>query len=301
MMDLGGYAHLWVLFSLLSAFFHASRLAVTKHLSLSLSARVLTLYVNLVSLIVTLPLILWHHDFPLSDRIYLQVVLLGGLVSGLGGWSLNIAIQRSEISVVGPILTLTPAFVILIEWLLTDALPGPLGLLGITLLIVGSYLLALSTDAEDWYHPLIRLFTNPGSAFTLTAAACFATAATLGRIGIERSDPLSFAVMVAMVNPIVLFVLFSVHDHRFYRQVLSRDLGRHARPLLLLGTLFALMRLADQIALSLTLASYATAVKRTAGIFSVLLGRWYFREGRTRVKLIGSAIMLLGLFLLMLI
>lgn len=299
-MDLGAYAHLWILFSLLSAFFHASRLAVTKHLSLSLSVRVLTLYVNLVSLIVTLPLIIWHHDFPLSDRVYLQVVLLGGLVSGLGGWSLNLAIHRSEISVVGPILTLTPAFVILIEWLLTGALPNALGFAGIALLIIGSYLLALSTDAEDWYHPLLRLVTNPGSAFTLSAAACFATASTLGRIGIERSDPLSFAVIVAVVNPIVLFVLFSIQDRRFYRQVLPSDLVRQARPLLLLGTLFALMRIADQIALSMTLASYAMAVKRTAGMFSVLLGRWYFREGRTRVKLIGSAVMLLGLFLLML-
>lgn len=298
MIDLGAHAHLWILFSLSSAFFHASRLAVTKHLSLTLSARALTLYVNLASLPVTLPLLIWHHDFPFEDRIYLQVVLLGGLISGLGGWSLNVAIKRSEISVVGPILTLTPAFVIVIEWLLTGALPGPIGFVGIGLLLLGSYILALSDHAEDWYHPFLRLFTNPGSAFTLTAAACFATAATLGRIGIERSDPLSFAVVVAIVNPIVLFAVFSIQDHRFYREVLPGGLVLHAKPLLLLGTLFALMRIADQIALSMTLASYATAVKRTAGVFSVLLGRWYFSEGRTRAKLIGSAIMLFGLFLL---
>ncbi|MBK5941007.1 DMT family transporter [Halochromatium roseum] len=297
-MDLGAYAHLWILFSLLSAFFHASRLAVTKHLSLTLSVRALTLYVNLASLLVTLPLIVWHHDFPFEDRVYLQVVLLGGLLSGLGGWALNVAIHRSEVSLVGPILTLTPAFVIIIEWLLTGALPGALGFLGIGLLVIGSYILALSHEQEDWHRPLLRLVTNPGSAFTLTAAACFATASTLGRIGIERSDPLSFAVMVAIVNPIVLLTLFSVQDRRFYREVLPPQLARQARPLLLLGVLFALMRIADQIALSMTLASYAMAVKRTAGMFSVLIGRWYFGEGRTRAKLIGSAVMLIGLFLL---
>ncbi|WP_462320875.1 EamA family transporter [Halochromatium sp.] len=297
-MDLGAYAHLWIIFALLSAFFHASRLAVTKHLSLSLSVRALTLYVNLASLLVTLPLVIWYHDFPFEDRVYLQVVLLGGLVSGLGGWSLNAAIKRSEVSIVGPILTLTPAFVIMIEWLLTSALPGALGFLGIGLLIIGSYTLAIGSEQEDWYQPLLRLFTNPGSAFTLTAAGCFATASTLGRIGIERSDPLSFAVVVAVVNPIVLFALFSIQDRRFYREVLPTQLSSLARPLILLGLLFALMRIADQIALSMTLASYAMAVKRSAGLFSVLIGRWYFGEGSTRVKLVGSVIMLVGLFVL---
>jgi drug/metabolite transporter (DMT)-like permease len=297
-MDVAGYAHLWILFSLLSAFFHASRLAVTKHLSLTLSARALTLYVNLASLLVTLPLVIWYHDFPFHDPVYVLVVLVGGLVSGLGGWALNIAIKRSEVSLVGPILTLTPAFVIIIEWTLTGALPGALGFAGIALLILGSYVLTLGTSGEDWYRPLVRLFTNPGSVFTLTATCCFATASTLGRIGIERSDPLSFAVVVAVVNPLVLFILFSLQDRRFYREVLPPQIATQARPLLLLGVLFALMRIADQIALSMTLASYAMAVKRTAGMFSVLIGRWYFNEGRTRAKLVGSAIMLFGLFLL---
>lgn len=297
-MDFAAYAHLWILFSLLSAFFHASRLAVTKHLSLTLSARALTLYVNLASLLVTLPLIIWYHDFPFHDPVYLGVVLVGGLISGLGGWSLNIAIARSDVSLVGPILTLTPALVIAIEWLLTGALPGPLGFVGIGLLILGGYVLTLDNSAEPWFHPLLRLVTNPGSAYTFAATLCFATATTLGRIGIERSDPLSFAVIVALVNPMVLFILFSAQDRRFYREVLPPQLASQAKPLLLLGLLFALMRISDQIALSMTLASYAVAVKRTAGMFSVLIGRWFFNEGGTRGRLAGSAIMLAGLFVL---
>jgi hypothetical protein len=66
-MEFAAFASFWIAFSLLSAFFHASRLAVTKHLSFSFSTRALTLYVNLASLVVTLPLIVWHHDFPLHE------------------------------------------------------------------------------------------------------------------------------------------------------------------------------------------------------------------------------------------
>jgi drug/metabolite transporter (DMT)-like permease len=297
-MDLAALAPFWIVFPLLSAFFHASRIAVTKHLSFSFSARALTLYVNLASLVVTLPLVFWHHDFPLHEPLYVTVVLFGGVVSGFGGWALNTAIARGDVSLVGPVMTLTPGFVVVIEWLVIGDLPGPLGLLGLGLLLVGGYVLSVEREQTSLMAPLRRLFSAPGSALTIVAAICFAAATTLGRIGIQMSDPLSFAVIVAVVNPIVLFTLFSLQDHRFYREAFPSDLHHQARPLLLLGVLFALMRIADQIALSLTLASYAMGVKRTAGMFSVLLGRWYYGEGHMAARLTGSAVMLIGLAVL---
>lgn len=297
-MDFSEFAHLWILFSLASAFFHASRLAVTKYLSFSFSAEVLTFYVNLSSLAITLPLIVWHHQFPFHEPRYLLAVLCGGVLSAFGGWALNAAIHKSEVSLVGPMITFTPGFMILIEWLLTGALPGTVGMLGVALLIAGSYILSLSEARVRWSLPLMRLFTDSGARLALCAAACFAAAGVFGRIGIRLSDPLSFAVVVAVVNPLVLFVLFTLHDRGFYARVFDGRAREQLRPLLVLGGLFALMRIADQIALSLTLASYAMAVKRTAGVFSVLLGRWFFGETHPIAKLAGSAVMLLGVLAL---
>ena len=297
-MDFSALAPFWIVFPLASAFFHASRIAVTKHLSFTFSARALTLYVNLASLVVTLPLVIWHHDFPLQEPAFAAVVLIGGLVSGAGGWSLNVAIQRGDVSLVGPVMTLTPGFVVLLEWLLTGDLPGPSGMLGLALLLAGGYVLSVEREQTGVLDPLKRLVTARGSRFTLIAAFCFAAASTLGRIGVQMTDPLSFAVIVAIVNPVVLFLMFSLQDHRFYREAFPRDMRRQLRPLLLLGVLFALMRIADQIALSLTLASYATAVKRMAGMFAVLLGHWYYGEGHLAARLAGSAVMLIGLAVL---
>lgn len=297
-MDLSDLAHLWVLFSLASAFFHASRLAVTKRLALGLSTEVLTLYVNLASLVVTLPLAIWYHDFPIHTPGYATAVLWGGVISGLGGWFLNAALHRTEVSLVGPVMTLTPGFVILIEWLLTGTLPGRLGLVGILLLVAGGYILSLGGEGRRWHRPLGRRLLDVGSLYATLAAACFAGASVFGRIGIRLSDPLSFSVMVAVVNPLVLWIAFTLMDRRFHTRLWGPGLRREIRPLLLLGLLFALMRIADQIALSLTLASYAMAVKRSAGVFSVLLGRWFFAEGDLAPKLVGALVMLLGVLTL---
>lgn len=299
-MDLAALQPFWILFPLAAALFHALRLVVTKRLTLSFSARTLTLYVNLASLIVTLPLIIWHHDIPLAEPVYVVVVLAGATLSGLGGWAVNAAIARGDISLVGPTMTLTPAFVLVIEWLLTGSLPGPSGLTGLAVLLAGGWLLSMQWPLPRGSAAPHPLRWEPGGALALTAALCFAAAATLGRIGIGMSDPLSFAVVVAIVNPIVLLIIFRSQDRHFLRKALPPDLLRHATALVLLGVLFALMRIADQIALSLTLASYAMAVKRSAGVISVLLGHWWLREGRLPSRLAGSLIMLLGLLLLVL-
>jgi drug/metabolite transporter (DMT)-like permease len=119
-----------------------------------------------------------------------------------------------------------------------------------------------------------------------------------GRIGIQHSDPLSFSVLVAVVNPLILWVLFTLRDRDFHRQLFSRAALAESRLLLILGVLFAMMRIADQIALSLTLASYAMAVKRSAGAFSVILGRWFFNERLFGIKLLGALVMLVGVLVL---
>ncbi len=290
------FANAWILVSLLSAFFQASRIAVAKQLSFSFSARALTFYVNFASLCITLPLIIWHHQFPLENPRYLSAVLLGAMLSGFGGWAFNYAIKVSEISLVGPLITLTPGFVVVIEWLLLGDVPSSTGFLGIALLCTGSYILGLNVLKQRWYTPFVRLFTNHGSRYAVIASLCFATASTLGREAIRLSDPLSFTVMVAMVNPLVLFIIFSLINRHFYREIVGRHARKHIGSLAMLGVFFALMRLADQIALSMTLASYAMAVKRMTSVFTVLLGYYLFDERHVTAKLLGSTIMVLGVW-----
>jgi drug/metabolite transporter (DMT)-like permease len=291
---MSNFAHLWVVFSLLSAFFQASRIAVTKQLSFIFSAQALTFFVNFASLCITLPLIIWHHDFPLQEPRYLSAVLAGALLSGFGGWSFNYAIKISEVSIVGPLITLTPGFVIIIEWLLLGDMPSETGFLGIGLLCAGSYILSLDGVRRDWLGPLLRIFSNPGSRYAFIASFCFACASVLGREAIRLSEPVSFAVMVAIINPVVLFIIFSTQNLGFYKELIGSKARAHIGALALLGGLFALMRLADQMALSLTLASYAMALKRMAGVFSVIIGHYLFREPRMPIKLLASVIMVLG-------
>ena len=288
------YSYTWVFFSLLAAFSQALRIAVTKQLSFSFTAPALTFFVNFAGLCITLPLIFWHHDFPLSNSNYLGAIMVGSLFSGCGGWSFNHAIKISEISIVGPLITITPGFVVIIEWLLLGAVPTTVGFIGIGLLMLGSYILSIDTKQDGWLRPLFCIVTCPGSRFALLAGLLFATASVLGRKAIQLSDPFSFAVMVSIINPLVLFILFSARQRTFYRELIGSNVRQQLKLLLLLGLLFAFMRIADQIALSMTLASYTMAVKRVAGLFTILIGHFWFKEEHVPLRLFGGLIMLTG-------
>ena len=289
---------LWIVVSLSSALLQASRIAVTKRLTLDFSPLALTFYTNLASMVLTLPLALKFHHFPVDNPRYIGAVMAGALLSGLGGWSFTHAIKHSDISIVGPVMTFTPGFVVLIEWLVTGDLPSTMGLFGLSLLVGGGYILSLRRSDDHVWLPLRRLLRHPGSRYALVATACFAAASTFGRVAIQQSDPYSFAVTVAVVNPVVLFILFSIHTPGFHRELMGPKARKNIGKFLLLGALFALMRLADQVALSMTLASYAIGVKRLSGVFSVLLGMILFKEPRIKARLLGSMVMVVGVFVL---
>jgi uncharacterized membrane protein len=67
---------------------------------------------------------------------------------------------------------------------------------------------------------------------------------------------------------------------------------------LLAGVFTAVAAAAQMTALTLTLAAYVIAVKRTSTLFGVFLGAALFGETRIRERLLGALVMLAGFILL---
>ena len=63
------------------------------------------------------------------------------------------------------------------------------------------------------------------------------------------------------------------------------------------GAAMTILAIAQMTALTLTLAAYVIAVKRTSTLFSVVLGHSLFREEGVRDRLLGAAVMLAGFVL----
>lgn len=203
------------------------------------------------------------------------------------------AIKVSPLSLTVPFLAFTPAFVIVTGYLFLGEVLTPQGILGIALVVAGSYALNLSRAREQWLAPIFAVFHEQGSWLMLLTSFIFSFTATLGKVAILHSSPLFFGVTYfLLVLGLMLLVSPAVPGVRAGNLLLR---PRHG---LMVGLATAFMVFSHTHAISLVEAAYMLSVKRTSLLFGVVLGGLVFRETRIRERLLGASIMLAGVFLI---
>ncbi|MCF8061293.1 MAG: DMT family transporter [Deltaproteobacteria bacterium] len=203
------------------------------------------------------------------------------------------AIKVSPLSLTVPFLAFTPAFVILTGYLFLGETLSLQGILGIALVVVGSYVLNLSHARERWLAPIFAVFREQGSWLMLLTSFIFSFTATLGKVAILHSSPPFFGVTYFLcVLGLMLLISPAVPGVR------AAHLFLRPGPAMIIGLSTAVMVFSHTYAISLVEAAYMLSIKRTSLLFGVILGGLVFREVRIRERLLGAFIMLTGVFLI---
>lgn len=238
---------------------------------------------------------------PLLTRAYL-VPALGTIGLNLAAnFAYSEALRRAPLSVVVPLLSLTPAFATLLAIPLLGETPGPAGFTGVALVVAG----ALWLNAPD-RHPADpaqaagrgpRFLREPGAALAAFTALAWSLTLPLDKLAVrEAGAPLHGTVLNAGVAAGFLIVLLARREVRAVATV------RQVPGLFLAAILVSVLALALQLlALRLVLVAWVETAKRGFGNFAaVLLGRVVFEEPITLRKLLASALMAAGVALLFL-
>lgn len=217
------------------------------------------------------------------------------------------ALKRSDLSLVAPLTSLTPLFMIPTAAIVLGEAPSVAGAVGVAVIVVGAYLLNVSDRDAGLLAPFVALARDPGARAMLLVAALYSVSGTYDKVGTQASNPL---VWVAAVQGTVALLLAPLALRRWGRSGGSagsgagpdapRAAGWSPAPAAAIGVAGAAMTIlavAQMTALTLTLAAYVIAVKRTSTLFSVVLGHSLFREEGVRDRLLGAAVMLAGFVL----
>ncbi len=201
------------------------------------------------------------------------------------------AIHISPLSVTMPFLSFTPIFVILTgDMLLNESLTSG-GITGIIFIVIGGYVLNLDSVKDGVMGPIRAIFREPGSAIMLLVAALYGLCSVGGKLLILNSSPM-FAAMVTfgLYGPLLTISLVGTG------KVSLRTLIRH--PVLGFGVgIFIFTEIiCHNLAISLVAAAYMVAIKRLAGVFSVMYGWLIFKEQGIRFRFIGTLVMTFGAF-----
>jgi len=197
------------------------------------------------------------------------------------------AVRISPLSLTLPFLALTPAFLVGTSWLINHELPSAVGSLGIVAVLTGAFLLHARELRHGMGGPLRAIVRERGSLLMVVVALLWSATAAADKAAVLRSGPVAYLVLwhVGMSAPLLLLALV----RRRMGLVLAQTppIGGAAALHVAGSTL-------QMSALPLLPAAYVIAIKRAGMVVGIFYGWLLFGETEIRQRLLGAAVMLLG-------
>jgi drug/metabolite transporter (DMT)-like permease len=221
---------------------------------------------------------------------------LAGIAGALGNGFLVKALQKGDLSVLGPINSYKSVVGIVVGVFLLNEIPNGWGMLGIALIIYGSYFV-LDTTATGFTWDLLR---NSEIQYRVWAMILTAIEAVfIKKIILASSVTIAFLswCWFGAFFSFVLLLVYRLSLREEIGQVRKADFSRYALLIVSVG----MMQLTTNYAFDHMPVGYALSLFQLSTIVSVLLGYRFFKEQEIRKKLIGSAIMIAGSVIIILL
>jgi drug/metabolite transporter (DMT)-like permease len=207
------------------------------------------------------------------------------------------ALRLSPLSLVAPLLSLSPVFMLVVPFLLIGERINLIAGTGVILIASGAYVLNAGAVKKGFLEPFRALLRERGAVYMCIVALLFSFTATLSKKAIMLSSPLHYmavywtGIVVGMI-PLLLFT---------YRGTWQQTLRDGAlRKSLIPALLFVTAVFAAAYAMSITKVTYVTTIKRLSILFSILLAGAILKEESIRERFAGGALMISGFALIVL-
>jgi len=222
--------------------------------------------------------------------------ILGGIAGASGNGFLIKALQYGELSILGPINSYKSVVGIIGGIILLGEIPNLWGILGISLIILGSYFvldtteerfsLALLKESEIQYRIWAMILTAIEAVFV--KKVILASSTTVAFIG--------WCFFGAVFSFFLLFV-YRLDIKKEAKKIDISYIGKFAFLIVCIGV----MQLTTNFTFKHLAVGYALSLFQLSTIVSVLFGYRFFKELDINKKLIGSGIMIIGSIVIILL
>lgn len=232
-------------------------------------------------------------SIPVLGSQYWIALLVDGSLNVLATILQLRAIKKSDLSLTIPLLAFTPLFLLIMSPIILGQFPTMLGVFGVILIVIGSYVLNNKRRNAGYLAPFKAMLEQRGARLMLYAAFLLSITSSIDKIGVLNSSPLFWAVSVHSFTSITLAPVI-IREINHHLKLTKPDI----RLLFAVGLFSALAIVTQYIAITTLLVPYVIAIKRTSTIMSVLFGYLIFKEKGIKDRLLGAAIMVLGVILI---
>lgn len=282
----------WLLFSFFTAICEASKDIFSKKGLAKVDVYIVAWASRLYSIPFLLP-VFFIVDIPDIKPSFWVALCIGGGLNVVTTILYMKSISSSELSLSVPLIAFTPLFLLLTSPLIIGEFPSIMGIFGVVLIVIGSYFLNLKQTKGDLLAPFKLLMTQKGPRYMLIVAFIWSISSNFDKMGVMASSPLIWAVSIN------LFIALAMMPLVLFKS--SANLGQLSKNfwnLLPIGLFSAATLIFQMLAINIALVAYVISIKRTSAILVVLAGYFIFKEKSAGYRLVGTVIMVAGIFLI---
>lgn len=256
------------------------------------------LFVNFISyfiLTIFSLLLIYNSDFRFLNDEYWLYAILGGLFGSVGNGFMIKALEKGELSVLGPINSYKSIMGMLFAFLIIGEIPNTWAFIGIAFIIVGSYfILDQKNEPFSW-----TLFKQDSIKFRLFALVFTAIQAVFDKKLIQLTN-----LNIAFASWCFFGFLFSVPflltaKINFSKEFSKMNIEKSVK-YFLLSISVAIMVASTNYLFSKMQVGEALALFQISILVSVFFGYHFFQEKGMLRKIVGSVIMITGSILILL-
>jgi uncharacterized membrane protein len=270
--------------------------AVQKNLALSKQHPLFINFVTYLVLAIFSLLLLTRNSVIDLDPSFWVYSILSGITGAIGNAFIIKALEKGDLSVLGPINAYKSVIGIIFAFLLIGELPNTWGFMGVLLIIAGSYFV-LSTGQAKFTWSILG---QPAIKFRIAALVLTGIQAVFDKKIIQSSNLELAFVSWSVFGSIFSFIICILNSVKPGINLKGMDRAI-AMKYLVLCACIALMTLSTNYTFKNMPVGEALALFQVSILISVFLGYKVFQEGGLAKKVIGSVIMIMGsMFILLL-
>ena len=286
----------WFLFAFACAIISSISAIVEKKTLMKEHAMEFSTVFSIFNFLFVLPLLPFVDLGILKDPYTLGFIYATSVLGGLAFFFIAKGARHMEISVVSPLLNFGPVFLIILAWFFLGETLTFQQIIGIMIIILGSYLLEISTKHPSLLGPIKKMISSKYIHYIFIALILYAFSSIGDKIILSRITTISYIVIIHFfiaVNFIVLIHLF--HDGF---TGIKNGIKNAGKWIVIVSLLTCGYRLLQAQAVSMAFVSLVIPIKRTSTIFTTIIGGGLFHEKHLLKKIICCIIMFFGAYLI---
>ena len=278
----------WFVFAFSTALFESLKDVFSKKGLKNFDEYIISWALRFFALPFLIPLLFIIEIPEFGDQFWIAL-LIGGSLNILPTILYMKALKHSDLSITVPMITFTPLFLLLTSPLIVGEFPNFLGLIGVLLIVVGSYTLNINRRHEGYFGPFKALLKEQGPKLMLMVAIIWSFTSNIDKIGVQNSSPIFWVIAINIFLTVAMFPIMIYKSRRNLQQI-----SPGYKALFPIGLASALTLIFQMTAINLVLVTYVISIKRTSAIMGVLFGYLIFKEKGIKERLVGVLIMIIG-------